>query len=109
MAHEEQRDVVRGRPAGQGQATFGRGGRLNEKIERSIILEELRDLDYPVTRRDLADETRRRHLPPQLSDTIDRMPEREYVSPEDVADEAEQPHEGGANEAGTRPEGRHCE
>jgi len=109
MAHEEQRDVVRGRPGGQGQATFGRGGRLNEKVERSIILEELRDLDYPVTRHDLADETRRRHLPPQLSEVIDRMPEREYVSPEDVAEEAERPHGGGPGGTGTQPEGRYCD
>ena len=91
MAHDEQREAVRGRPAGQGQAISGRGGRLNENRERTLILEELRELDYPVTKADLTAEAERRRVPPQLTDLLNRMPEREYVSPEDVAEEAEQP------------------
>ena len=65
MAHDEQREAVRGRPAGQGQAISGRGGRLNEQRERTLILEELRELDYPVTKADLTAEAERRRVPPQ--------------------------------------------
>ena len=47
MAHDEQREAVRDRSAGQRQAISGRGGRLNEQRERTLMLEEPREAGPP--------------------------------------------------------------
>jgi len=91
MAHDELREPLGGRLGGQGQAVTGAFGDLNEHRAREMILETVRELRYPTTKADLATEVRRQRVPPQLTELFDRMPEREYVSPEDVAEEAERP------------------
>lgn len=91
MAHDERKGPLGGRLGGQGQVVSGAFGGLNEHREREMILETARELRYPATKADLAAEARRQRVPPQLTELLDRMPEREYVSPEDVAEEAERP------------------
>ncbi len=91
MAHDERKGPLGGGPADQGQAVTGAFGDLNERRARESILETARELRYPATKADLAAEAGRQRVPPQLAELIGEMPEREYVSPEDVAEEAERP------------------
>lgn len=89
MAHDERKGLLSGGPADQGPAVSGAFGSLNEHRARELIMETARELRYPATKADLAAEAGRQRVPPQLTALIGEMPEREYVSPEDVADEAE--------------------
>lgn len=91
MAHDEFKEPLAGRLGGQGQAVTGAFGDLNERRARELILETARELRYPATKADLAAEAERQRVPPQLAALIGEMPEREYVSPEDVADAAGRP------------------
>lgn len=91
MAHDEQKGPLGGRFGGQGQVISGAFGDLNAHRARELILENLRELRYPATKADVTAEARRQQVPPQLNELLNRMPDREYVSPEDVADEAEPP------------------
>jgi hypothetical protein len=88
MAHDEQKEPLAGRLGGQGQVVSGAFGDLNEHRARELILETARELRYPATKADVAAEARRQRVPPQLTELIGELPEREYVSPEDVAEEA---------------------
>lgn len=88
MAHDELKEPLAGRLGGQRQVVAGVYGDLNEERVRELILENLRELRYPATRAEVATEAERQRVPPQLTVLIDEMPDREYVSVEDVADEA---------------------
>ncbi len=74
---------------GLGQKMGGAGGALNEQMIRGLIMQALRDLKYPLGKQDLTAEAQKRNAPPQLTELLGRMPDRQYTSPEDVAQEAE--------------------
>lgn len=45
-------------------------------------------MTYPVTKADLAAEAQKRGAPTQITDILAKMTDRQYVSVDDVADEA---------------------
>ena len=63
----------------------------SEHRVRALILENLRELRYPASREEVTSEAGRQRLGPQLLALLGRTPDREYVSVEDVADEAGTP------------------
>lgn len=77
-------DRSRGRPAVPG----GLLGRAQERIAVGLIMGALQSLRYPLDREGLGVEARRRGAPRVMLDLLERMPDRAYVSAEDVAREA---------------------
>ncbi len=94
MAHDVLRAPVSGRPDDGGLVVTGEFGEMNEQRARELVLENLREVRYPATRAGVEADARRQRMPPQLLALLARMPEREYVSVEDVADEVVEPHPG---------------
>jgi len=74
---------------GLGEKVGGVGGGMNEQMIRGLIMQALKDLKYPLGKQELTEEARKRNAPGQLTDLLARMPDRQYTSPEDVAQEAE--------------------
>lgn len=64
------------------------GTRAMEEVGVGMILGALRSLDYPLSKADLAREAGRRNAPGQVTDVLNRMPDRQYTSADDVAQEA---------------------
>ena len=73
---------------GIGQAIGGTGDRAKEEMAIQMIMQALRGLNYPLTKADLAREAQQRNAPSQLMDVLGKMPERQYTSADDVAEEA---------------------
>ena len=91
LAHDKERAPVSGRPTDEGLVVAGEYSELNENRPRALILESLRELRYPASRDEVRAEADRQRLGPQLLALLERMPERQYVSVEDVAEEAGTP------------------
>lgn len=88
MAHDEERTAPGVRLDERGHAVAGPYTEMNERHARQLILENFRELRYPAAKGEVEAEARRQRVPPQLAALLGRIPEREYVSVEDVADEA---------------------
>jgi hypothetical protein len=73
---------------GIGGILGGMGNRAQEEMALSMIMGVLRSLKYPQTKASLIQEARQRNAPGQLTDVLDRMPDRTYTSADDVAGEA---------------------
>lgn len=73
---------------GIGKAIGGVGDKAKEEMAINMIMQALRSLNYPLTKADLAAEAQNRNAPSQIMDVLNKMPEREYASAEDVAAEA---------------------
>ena len=73
---------------GLGGLFGGIGNRAMEEVAISMIMQALRSLDYPLSKADLDREAARRGAPGQVTDVLDKMPDREYTSADDVAAEA---------------------
>ncbi len=66
----------------------GIGNSAQEEMALSMIMGVLRSLKYPQTKASLTQEARQRNAPGQLTDVLDKMPDRTYTSADDVAGEA---------------------
>jgi hypothetical protein len=88
MAHDEERAGPGVRLGEHERVVSGPFAELNDRRAKELILENLRELPYPATKAEVEAGARRQRVPPQLTALLGRMPEREYVSVEDVADEA---------------------
>jgi hypothetical protein len=73
---------------GVGKAVGGTGDRAREEMAMNMIMQVLRGLKYPLGKADLAREAQQRNAPPQLTEVLGRMPDRQYMSADDVAGEA---------------------
>lgn len=65
-----------------------RAGSGRPGVPGGLIMGALRNLRYPIDREELGAEARRRGAPGVMLDLLARMPDRPYVSAEDVAREA---------------------
>lgn len=95
MAHDVERAPVGGRSDAAGRVVSGEFGELNRHRARELVLDNLRELRFPATKAEVAAEAERMRMPPQLLALLERLPAREDVSVEGVADEAVRPHPGG--------------
>lgn len=75
-------------PGGLGKAIGGMGARGTEEMGITMIMGILRNLKYPLGKADLAREAQQRNAPGQMTDVLNRMPDRQYTSADDVAAEA---------------------
>lgn len=75
-------------PGGMGGMLGNVGNRAKEEMAIQMIMQALRSLNYPLTRADLAREAQQRNAPSQVTDVLNRMPDRPYASADDVATEA---------------------
>lgn len=91
MAHDEEREGPGVRLGEHEHVAAGPFAELNDRRAKELILENLREVRYPATKAEVEAEARRQRVPPQLTVLLGRMPEREYVSVEDVAGEASGP------------------
>lgn len=73
---------------GIGKAIGGVGDKAKEEMAINMIMQALRELKYPLTKTDLAAEAQKRNAPGQITDVLARMPDRQYISADDVAAEA---------------------
>ena len=73
---------------GLGGLFGGIGNRAMEEMAVGMIMSALRSLDYPLSKADLDREAVTRGAPSQVMDVLDRIPDRQYVSADDVAAEA---------------------
>ncbi len=87
MANQQQGGIG-GMIGGIGQTVGGTGDRAREEMAINMIMQALRGLNYPLSKADLAREAQQRNAPPQLTEVLSRMPERQYTSADDVAEEA---------------------
>jgi len=85
---DQQQGGLSGMLGDVGKAVGGAGDTAREEMAISTIMQALRGLNYPLTRAELAAEAQKRNAPAQLTDIIDKMPDRQYASADDVADEA---------------------
>jgi hypothetical protein len=74
--------------AGLAGSIGGTGDRAKEEMAIQMIMQALRGLNYPLGKADLAREAQQRNAPGQLTDILNRMPDRQYASADDVAEEA---------------------
>ena len=79
---------------GIGQAIGGEGDKAKEEMAINMIMQALRGLNYPLTKADLAAEAQKRNAPGQITDVLNKMPDRQYVSADDVAGEAQKAWKG---------------
>ena len=84
MANQQPGGVL----GGIGRAVGGAGDKAKEEMAIQMIMTALRELNYPLTKADLAAEAQKRGAPAQITDVLAKMPERAYASADDVADEA---------------------
>jgi hypothetical protein len=91
---DEQQGGLGGMLGGMGKAIGGAGQSAQEQMAITMIRQTLAGLNYPVTKADLAAEAQKRGAPSQITDILARMPDRQYVSADDVAAEAEQTRKG---------------
>ena len=73
---------------GIGGMLGGMGNKAQEEMAMNMIMQNLRGLKYPLTKADLVREAQQRNAPGQLTEVLDKMPERQYISADDVAAEA---------------------
>lgn len=73
---------------GIGGMLGGMGNKAQEEMAMNMIMGVLRSLNYPQTKASLTQEAQKRGAPAQFTEVIDRMPERQYTSADDVAAEA---------------------
>lgn len=73
---------------GFGKAAGGMGDTAKEEMAITMIMEALRGLNYPLTKADLAAEAQKRNAPNQITDVLNKIPDRQYTSADDVAAEA---------------------
>ncbi len=85
---DQQQGGIGGLLGGIGQAIAGSGDKAKEEMAINLIMQGLKTLNYPLTKADLAAEAAKRNAPTQITDVLNKMPERQYVSADDVADEA---------------------
>ncbi len=85
---DEQKGGLGGLMGGISQAIGGATNTAKEEMAINMIMQALRSLNYPLTKADLAAEAQNRNAPSQIMDVLNKMPEREYASAEDVAAEA---------------------
>ncbi|MEN6516808.1 MAG: DUF2795 domain-containing protein [Methanospirillum sp.] len=79
---------TQGPSGGLGGAIGGMENKAMEEMAINMMMEILRSLKYPLTKADLAREAQQRNAPGQITDVLDRMPDRQYTSADDVAAEA---------------------
>lgn len=77
-----------GPPGSLGGAMGGMENKGMEEMAINMMMGILRSLKYPLTKADLAREAQQRNAPGQMTDVLNRMPERQYTSADDVAEEA---------------------
>ena len=85
---DQQQGGLGGMLGGVGKAVGGAGDTAREEMAISMIMQALRGLNYPLTKADLAAEAQKRNAPAQITDVLNKMPDRQYTSADDVADEA---------------------
>lgn len=85
---DQQQGGIGGMLGGIGQAIGGAGNTAKEEMAINMIMQALRSLNYPLTKADLAAEAQKRNAPGQITDVLNKMPDRQYVSADDVAGEA---------------------
>ena len=73
---------------GIGGMLGGMGNKATEEMAMNMIMQTLRGLKYPLTKADLVREAQQRNAPGQFMEVLDKMPERQYASADDVAAEA---------------------
>jgi hypothetical protein len=86
---DEQQGGIGGLLGGIGKAAGGMGDAAKEQMAITMIKQALGELNYPVTKADLAAEAQRRGAPSQITDILAKMPDRQYVSVDDVSAEAQ--------------------
>lgn len=59
--------------------TRGVGGHSPANVQKY-----LHDVDYPASKQDLLDQARRNSAPPEILDTIERLPEDQFGGPQEV-------------------------
>lgn len=74
--------------AGIGKAIGGVGDKAKEEMAINMIMQALKSLNYPLTKADLAAEAQKRNAPAQITDVLNKMPDRQYATADEVADEA---------------------
>lgn len=79
---------------GIGKAMGGAGDKAKEEMAIQMIMQALRELNYPLTKADLAAEAQKRNAPGQVTDVLAKMPDRQYTSADDVAAEARKAYQG---------------
>jgi len=79
---------------GIGGMLGGMGNKVQEEMAINMIMGVLRSLKYPQTKASLAQEAQQRNAPGQVMDVLNKMPEREYASADDVAGEAKKAWKG---------------
>lgn len=79
---------------GIGKAMGGAGDKAKEEMAIQMIMQALRELNYPLTKADLAVEAQKRNAPGQVTDVLAKMPDRQYTSADDVAAEARKAYQG---------------
>lgn len=87
MAYE-QGGGLGGLLGGIGKAIGGVGDSAKEQMAMTMVRQALSEMTYPVTKADLAAEAQKRGAPTQITDILAKMTDRQYVSVDDVADEA---------------------
>jgi hypothetical protein len=85
---DQQQGGMGGMLGGVGKSVGGMENKAREEMALNMIMQTLRGLKYPLGKADLAREAQQRHAPGQLTDVIDKMPDRQYTSADDVAEEA---------------------
>ncbi len=73
---------------GIGKAIGGVGDKAKEEMAINMIMQALKSLNYPLTKADLAAEAQKRNAPAQITDVLNKMPDRQYATADEVADEA---------------------
>lgn len=79
---------------GIGKAIGSMGDKAKEEMAITMIMQALQSLNYPLTKVDLAAEAQNRNAPSQITDVLNKMPDREYISADDVAAEARKAYQG---------------
>ena len=85
---DQQQGGLGGMLGGISKAIGGAGDTAKEEMAIQVIMQALREMKYPLTKMDLAAEAQKRGAPTQVTDVLAKMPERQYVSADDVATEA---------------------
>ena len=90
----DQQGGIGGMLGGIGQAAGGAGDKAKEEMAIGMIMQALRSLNYPLTKADLAAEAQKRNAPAQITEVLNKIPDRQYTSADDVAGEARKAYQG---------------